>query len=81
MRKIDFWGRNRGKVGNLQGGDGLVGLVSVHHRQILDFEVAPVSWTPDDFVFEESTMGKTRRAYPPEFHRQMVDLVRAGRSR
>jgi transposase len=32
------------------------------------------------FVFEESTMGKTRRAYPPEFRRQMVDLVRAGRS-
>jgi len=32
------------------------------------------------FVFEESTMGKTRRAYPPEFRRQMVDLVHAGRS-
>ena len=25
-------------------------------------------------------MGKTRRAYPPEFRRQMVELVRAGRS-
>jgi transposase len=25
-------------------------------------------------------MGKTRRAYPPEFRRQMIDLVRAGRS-
>src|SRR5271166_3088117 len=25
-------------------------------------------------------MGKTRRAYPPEFRRRMVDLVRAGRS-
>ena len=25
-------------------------------------------------------MGKTRAAYPPEFRRQMVDLVRAGRS-
>ena len=25
-------------------------------------------------------MGKTRRAYPAEFRRQMVDLVRAGRS-
>ena len=43
-------------------------------------EVAPVSWTPDYFWFEESTMGKTRAAYPPEFRRQMVDLVRAGRS-
>jgi hypothetical protein len=32
------------------------------------------------FGFEESTMGKTRAAYPPEFRRQMVDLVRAGRS-
>ena len=25
-------------------------------------------------------MGKTRAAYPPEFRRQMVELVRAGRS-
>ena len=25
-------------------------------------------------------MGKTRRAYPAEFRRQMVDLVHAGRS-
>ena len=25
-------------------------------------------------------MGKTRAAYPPEFRRQMVDLVRAGRA-
>ena len=32
------------------------------------------------FVFEESTMGKTRRAYAPEFRRQMVDLVHAGRT-
>jgi transposase len=30
-------------------------------------------------VFEESTMSKTRGAYPPEFRRQMVELVRAGR--
>jgi transposase len=43
-------------------------------------EVAPVSWTPDYLGFEESTMGKTRAAYPPEFRRQMVDLVRVGRS-
>jgi len=32
------------------------------------------------FALEESTMGKTRAAYPPEFRRQMVELVRAGRS-
>jgi transposase len=32
------------------------------------------------FGFEESTMGKTRPAYPPEFRRQVVELVRAGRS-
>jgi transposase len=31
-------------------------------------------------VFEESTMGETRSAYPPEFRRQMVELVHAGRS-
>ena len=43
-------------------------------------------WTCPGFVdtglfgFEESTMGKTRPAYPPEFRRQMVELVRAGRS-
>jgi transposase len=29
------------------------------------------------FGFEESTMGKIRAAYPPEFRRPMVDLVRA----
>src|SRR5260370_39357786 len=32
------------------------------------------------FVLEESTMSKTRRAYAPEFRRQMVELVQAGRS-
>jgi transposase len=32
------------------------------------------------FVFEESTMAKTRRAYAAEFRRQMVELVQAGRS-
>ena len=25
-------------------------------------------------------MGKTRAAYPPEFRRQMIELVRAGRT-
>jgi transposase-like protein len=32
------------------------------------------------FGFEESTIGKTRTAYPLEFRRQMVELVSAGRS-
>jgi transposase len=31
-------------------------------------------------VFKESTMAKTRPPYTPEFRRQMVELVRAGRS-
>jgi transposase len=32
------------------------------------------------FVFKEFTMAKTRTPYTPEFRRQMVELVRAGRS-
>ncbi|MBI3092187.1 MAG: hypothetical protein HYY96_16115 [Candidatus Tectomicrobia bacterium] len=32
------------------------------------------------FEQEVFTMLKTRRPYPPEFRRQMVELVRAGRS-
>jgi hypothetical protein len=32
------------------------------------------------FVFKEPTMAKTRPPYTPEFRRQMVELVRAGRS-
>jgi transposase len=32
------------------------------------------------FVFKESTMAKTRPPYTPEFRRQMVELVHAGRS-
>jgi transposase len=32
------------------------------------------------FAFKESTMAKTRPPYMPEFRRQMVELVRAGRS-
>jgi transposase len=31
------------------------------------------------FAFKESTMGKTRLPYTPEFRRQMVELVQAGR--
>jgi transposase len=32
------------------------------------------------FGFEESTMAKTRRACPPEFRRQIVELVYGGRT-
>src|SRR5260370_38114854 len=32
------------------------------------------------FGVEEATMSKTRRAYAPEFRRQMVELVQAGGS-
>jgi transposase len=32
------------------------------------------------FVFEESTMSKSGRAYAPEFRRQLVGLVEAGRT-
>ena len=32
------------------------------------------------FVFEESTMSKSRGAHRPEFRRQMVALGRAGRT-
>jgi transposase len=32
------------------------------------------------FAFEESTMTKTRLPYPPEFRRQIVEVVHAGRS-
>jgi transposase len=31
-------------------------------------------------VFEESMMSKSRRAYAPEFRRQLVELVHAGRT-
>jgi transposase len=32
------------------------------------------------FVFQESIMSKTRPPYTPEFRRQIIELVRAGRS-
>src|SRR5437763_12014304 len=38
------------------------------------------SWTPEHCAFKESTMAKTRPPYTPEFRRQMVELVYAGRS-
>jgi transposase len=32
------------------------------------------------FAFEQSSMSQPRRCYAPEFRRQMVELVQAGRS-
>ncbi len=46
----------------------------------LSRRVDPLSWTPGTFVFKESTMAKTRPPRNPEFRREMVELVRAGRS-
>jgi transposase len=42
-------------------------------------EVDPVWWSPSGFSEEASQMPKTRPPYAPEFRRQMVELVRAGR--
>src|SRR3977135_2433497 len=43
------------------------------------FEVDPVWWSPSGFSEEASQMPKTRPPYSPEFRRQMVELVHAGR--
>src|SRR5690242_19012043 len=43
-------------------------------------EVVPGFVDSGRFVFEEFTMSKSRGAYAPEFRRQMVELVRAGRT-
>src|SRR5262245_43774206 len=46
-------------------------------------EVDPVSWTPEDLCRRSPPMpskGRKRAPYAPEFRRQMVDLVRAGRT-
>ena len=42
--------------------------------------VAPVQWTPSDCAEEVFAMAKTHPPYAPEFRRQMVELVRSGRS-
>jgi transposase len=42
-------------------------------------EVDPVWWSASGFSEEASQMPKTRPPYAPEFRRQMVELVRAGR--
>lgn len=39
-----------------------------------------MSWTPYDLNKEDCTMPRTRSPYPPEFRRQMVELVRARRT-
>ena len=41
--------------------------------------VDPVWWTPLKLIFEVSDAPLPNR-YPPEFRRQMVDLVRSGRA-
>jgi transposase len=45
----------------------------------VEVEVDPVWWSPSGFSEEASQMPKTRPPYAPEFRRQMVELVRAGR--
>jgi transposase len=47
---------------------------------IVQGEVAPVSWTPERWNFRSSTMARKRAPYAPEFRRQMIELVRAGRT-
>jgi len=42
--------------------------------------VDPVSWTIVPLGEEVFTMAKIRTPYPAEFRRNLVDLVRAGRS-
>ena len=42
-------------------------------------EVDPIWWSPPTLSPEASHMAKTRPPYSPEFRRQMVELVRAGR--
>ena len=52
------------------------------HRimQAMQTGVDPVWWTPLKLIFEVSDAPRYRTAYPPEFRRQMVDLVRSGRT-
>ena len=40
----------------------------------------PLSWTPQGFVLEEFTIADKSVRYTPEFRRQMVELVRTGRT-
>ena len=43
-------------------------------------EVAPVSWTPERLSFRSPRWQGSRAPYAPEFRRQMIELVRAGRT-
>ena len=42
--------------------------------------VDPVWWTPKHLSWEVSMGNDSRRAYPPEFRQQIVELYHAGRS-
>jgi transposase len=56
-----------------------VAATTVHSIAGAGIEVDPVWWSPSGFSEEASQMPKTRPPYAPEFRRQMVELVRAGR--
>ena len=46
---------------------------------IIEVGVDPLPWSPSSFLREAFQMPKTHPPDSPEFRRQMVDLVRAGR--
>jgi transposase len=54
-------------------------LEVIKYPSQLLFEVDPIWWSPPTLSPEASHMAKTRPPYSPEFRRQMVELVRAGR--
>jgi transposase len=58
---------------------GDVRLRDIECTALKQIEVDPVWWSPSGFSEEASQMPKTRPPYAPEFRRQMVELVRAGR--
>ena len=51
-----------------------------HSHIRVEVGVAPLPWTPSDCAEEVFAMAKTHPPYAPEFRRQMVELVRSGRS-
>ena len=55
-------------------------LCRMAHAPTAQTGVAPVQWTPSDCAEEVFAMAKTHPPYAPEFRRQMVELVRSGRS-